>query len=66
MNTDEGALMTLTQAADYLGLSRSWLYKSVACGEFPVRPRCIGTRRMFSRAELDRWLSTPQPENANS
>lgn len=47
-------LMTLPEAARYLGRSPWWMRKRVADGEIPSR--MVGCRFFISRADLDRWL----------
>ncbi len=47
--------LTLEEAAKYLDISRSHLYKLTSAGEIPhYKPQ--GKRVYFSKAELDNWL----------
>lgn len=59
---DSPQLMTIAQTARYLGHSDSWLFDRLKTDEFPIRPRRIGNRRLFSRRELDAWLANPASE----
>ena len=48
-------VMTLEEASEYTGISRSYLYKLTAKGEIPFsKPR--GKIIYFSREKLDHWL----------
>ena len=49
-------LMTVPQAARWLGLGRSTLYVALAAGRIPVTPIDIGGRVRLSRRQLERWL----------
>jgi excisionase family DNA binding protein len=51
-------LMSLTQAADILGIAtqtaRNWLLE----GRFPVRTHKIGYRRMVKKSEIEQYLAS--------
>lgn len=48
-------VLTLDEAVEYTGISRSYLYKLTAKGEIPFsKPR--GKLLYFSREKLDQWL----------
>ena len=48
-------VLTLDEAVEYTGISRSYMYKLTAKGEVPFsRPR--GKLIYFSREKLDQWL----------
>ena len=48
-------VLTIDDAAEYTGLSRSYLYKLTAKGEIPFsKPR--GKLLYFSKEKLDEWL----------
>ena len=48
-------VLTLDEAVEYTGISRSYMYKLTAKGEVPFsRPR--GKLIYFSREKLDEWL----------
>jgi excisionase family DNA binding protein len=48
-------VMSLEEASEYTGISRSYLYKLTAKGEIPFsKPR--GKMIYFSREKLDTWL----------
>jgi len=52
------ALMTPTEAAEYLGVTRRWISRAVSERRFPVVK--FGTsaqaRIRFRRADLDKWV----------
>jgi excisionase family DNA binding protein len=49
-------LLTVAEAADYLRMSRHWLYRRIAEGQFPhIR---VGRAVRFRAVDLDRWLSS--------
>ena len=57
--TDAGGppeLLTVPEAARWLGLGRSTLYAALAAGRVPVSPIDIGGRVRLSRRQLERWL----------
>lgn len=48
-------VMSLEEASEYTGISRSYLYKLTAKGEIPFsKPR--GKMIYFSKEKLDQWL----------
>ncbi|CAM4302748.1 helix-turn-helix domain-containing protein [Gillisia limnaea] len=48
-------VMSLEEASEYTGISRSYLYKLTAKGEIPFsKPR--GKMIYFSKDKLDQWL----------
>lgn len=48
-------IMSLEEASEYTGISRSYLYKLTAKGEIPFsKPR--GKMIYFSKEKLDEWL----------
>lgn len=50
-------VLTIEEAAEYTGISRSYLYKLTATGEIPFsKPR--GKMIYFSKEKLDTWLLT--------
>lgn len=53
-NTVERGTLTVTEAAHFLGVSRSHLYELVRTGEVPALS--LGTRKVISRAALERML----------
>ena len=47
--------LTFVEAADYLGLSKSYLYKLTCSNKIPhYKPQ--GKRLYFAKSELDSWL----------
>jgi excisionase family DNA binding protein len=55
-------VMTIDEAAEYTGISRSYLYKLTAKGEIPFsKPR--GKLLYFSREKLDQWLLSNQQKS---
>ena len=53
-------LMTVPEAARWLGLGRSTLYAALAAKRVPVSPIDIGGRVRLSRRQLERWLDGPE------
>ena len=53
----ERAVLTMTEAAQVLGIDRSTAYELHKRGEFPVRVLTIGRRLKVPRVALDRYLS---------
>ena len=57
-------VLTFNQAAQYCGLSRSYLYKLTSAGLVPhYKP--AGKMLYFSKAELDTWLLKGAVKTAN-
>lgn len=54
-------LLTIVEACEYLGISKSKGYDLLHAGQFPVSVRKIGSQLRISKAELDEWLRSPQP-----
>lgn len=54
MQTCEKLTVSVTEAAQMLGLSRPTVYKLIRTDGFPVVR--IGTRTLISRAGLERWV----------
>jgi excisionase family DNA binding protein len=54
-HTHEPEIMNLIQAAEYLSLSKSSLYKSTSQREIPHFKK--GKRIYFRRSELDKWIT---------
>lgn len=54
-------LLTTTQAADYLGVSRQTIASAAKQGEIGTQQKVPGARGgwiyMFTKEELDRWFS---------
>ncbi|HOZ50986.1 MAG TPA: helix-turn-helix domain-containing protein [Chitinophagaceae bacterium] len=50
------AFLTLSEAADYLGVSKSLLYKKTAAREIPFCRPGDGKLIYFDRAELTEWV----------
>ncbi|GHA47470.1 hypothetical protein GCM10007103_30510 [Salinimicrobium marinum] len=56
-------VMSLEEASEYTGISRSYLYKLTAKGEIPFsKPR--GKIIYFSREKLDHWLLSNSKKSA--
>lgn len=57
-------VLTIEEAAEYTGISRSYLYKLTANGDIPFsKPR--GKMIYFSKEKLDEWLlSSPSKSKA--
>jgi len=56
MTKDQQAILTPREAANYLGLSTSWLAKLRLTGEGPPFLK-LGRQVRYWRADLDAWLS---------
>ncbi len=57
-------VMSLEEASEYTGISRSYLYKLTAKGEIPFsKPR--GKMIYFSKEKLDQWLLTHQSKSSD-
>lgn len=59
MNTHSGlasATLTVPEAGEALGLSRSTAYRLARSGEFPVRVLELGRTLRIPRAEFERYL----------
>ncbi len=52
--TAQGRLMSVTDAADYLGRSKQAIYHLVNQAKIPCKRQ--GSRLMFDRRDLDRWI----------
>ena len=55
-DTRREALLDVKGAADYLGLSVTWVYRSTANGTLPCRK--LGRSLRFLQSELEAWVST--------
>ena len=67
--TDAGGppeLLTVPEAARWLGLSRSTLYAALAARRVPVSPIDIGGRVRLSRRQLERWLDGQEVGESSS
>jgi excisionase family DNA binding protein len=51
------SIMTITEAADYLRVSRSSLYKLAQGGKIPCQK--VGRHWRFHRVTLENWISRP-------
>jgi len=59
-------LLTITEAASYLGLSRNHLYNKCAPGAkdpFPVRPIRVGRAVRFDLRDLDRFIESQKVQS---
>ena len=55
LKAQNGRPLTLEEAADYLGFSKSYLYKLTSANKIPhYKPQ--GKRLYFAKSELDTWL----------
>ena len=55
LKAQDGRPLTLEEAADYLGLSKSYLYKLTSANKIPhYKPQ--GKRVYFAKDELNTWL----------
>ncbi len=53
--TNDDALLTVSEAAHYLGMTRPSLYALRHRGDAPLGFR-VGGRVLYRRAEIDAWL----------
>jgi excisionase family DNA binding protein len=49
---------TVTEAADYLGISPRTIYNEISRRTFPIKPRRWGRKPIFRKEDLDRLLDT--------
>lgn len=59
METVQKRLLSIKEAAVYIGLSPRTLYNAVAQkskGPFPVKPKRIGKRVLFDKKDLDNFV----------
>lgn len=57
MAPDSGQVMTISELADYLKISKSTLYKLAQRGGLPGQK--VGKHWRFHRGAVDEWLKTP-------
>jgi excisionase family DNA binding protein len=57
-------VLTIEQAADYLQISQSTLYKEAQKGKIPCKK--IGKRWRFHRAALAKWMGEMPSESGGS
>lgn len=57
-------LLTISETASALGLSRVALYRAIATGRFPLEPVRITSRPGYSVREIERWLDAGAPDRA--
>lgn len=55
MPTNEKLALSVSEAAELLGLSRPTVYKLMRRDDFPVLR--IGTRTLIHRAKLEAWVA---------
>ncbi|MFD0792060.1 helix-turn-helix domain-containing protein [Mucilaginibacter litoreus] len=57
-------MLTIDEAADYMGISKSWLYKMTMSGELPTyRPG--GKRIYLKRSDINQWMSSKRRSSAS-
>jgi len=49
-------LMSIDEAAEFLGLKKSTLYKYISARKMPFLK--VGSRVLFSREKLEEWISS--------
>ena len=57
----EPRMLSIEQAAKYIGLSKRTLYNRTAPkskNPFPIRPKRTLGKPLFDKVELDKWLDT--------
>lgn len=55
MSNYEVRLLRLPAVMSTIGMSRSWIYKEVAGGEFP-RPVKVGGASLWRSSDIDAWI----------
>ena len=63
--SDPHRLLTVTEAAAFIGRTKGWLDKARCYGSGPPFYR-IGRRILYSRAELRTWLSAHRYESTSA
>ena len=63
MNTNEVPVLTVDEAAEYLRIPKSSLYKLAQEGSIPCQK--VGRHWRFHRHAVDEWLQGNQGENLN-
>ena len=53
---EQPALLTVSGAAQWLGISRALLYRSLQSGQVPLTPIVLGNTRYLARRQLEAWL----------
>jgi len=61
MNTSEVPVLTVDEAAEYLRIPKSSLYKLAKEGKIPCQK--VGRRWIFHRQVIDNWLGNSRPSN---
>ena len=64
MQSEEVAIMTVDEVAEYLRIPRSSLYKLAQEGRIPCQK--VGRHWRFRRAAIDEWLSKNPSDNESS
>ena len=59
MNTNEAPILTVDEAADYLRIPKSSLYKLAQEGKVPCKK--VGKHWRFHKDAIDSWLSNDKP-----
>lgn len=54
--TPGSQLLRLPEVLRRTGMSRSWIYKAIACGAFPKHHK-IGRASAWHAAEVDAWIN---------
>ena len=52
-------LMGIYDAARFLGISKSALYRALDAGQIPVHVYLVGNQKHLARRQLEQWLSAP-------
>ena len=61
MNTNEVPILTVDEAAEYLRIPKSSLYKLAKEGKIPCQK--VGRSWRFHRQVIDNWLGNSRPFN---
>ncbi len=60
---DQNKWLTIDELAGYLKMGRTKLYRMAQDGEIPASK--VGNQWRFDREEIDQWMKSQRPVNAN-
>lgn len=61
--TVDPLLVPASQAAQLLGVSRSFFYQLLSTGRIPIQPVCFGRKRLWNVEKLKQWADDGCPTN---
>jgi len=62
ITSEQPLLLNVREAAELLGISRSFLYELTAKPDFPVPPIQLGAKIMFNKKKLLKWIEMDCPK----